>query len=313
MLTEKLYVSSSPHFRGKNSTARIMGGVLIALIPAVIAGTILFGWRVLLIVAFCNASCVLLEYICRKVMKRENTIGDLSALVTGTLLALSLPVTINLALAFFGCVVAIVVAKQFFGGLGQNFINPAITGRVAMVMSFPSQMTDWSLLNGTLDAVSTATPRAPGGQWTYMDLFLGNVNGSVGETCKIAILIGFVYLTVRRAINPVIPVLYVGTVAALSPLFGKNPLFEVLSGGLLFVAVFMATDYVTGPISIKGKVIYAVGLGVITILIRVYSNLPECVSYAVMLMNILTPHIDRLTVPKPFGASTSDAKKDAVL
>lgn len=313
MLTEKLYVSSSPHFRGKNSTARIMGDVLIALIPAVIAGTILFGWRVLLIVAFCNASCVLLEYICRKVMKRENTIGDLSALVTGTLLALSLPVTINLALAFFGCVVAIVVAKQFFGGLGQNFINPAITGRVAMVMSFPSQMTDWSLLNGTLDAVSTATPRAPGGQWTYMDLFLGNVNGSVGETCKIAILIGFVYLTVRRAINPVIPVLYVGTVAALSPLFGKNPLFEVLSGGLLFVAVFMATDYVTGPISIKGKVIYAVGLGVITILIRVYSNLPECVSYAVMLMNILTPHIDRLTVPKPFGASTSDAKKDAVL
>lgn len=313
MLTEKLYVSSSPHFRGKNSTARIMGGVLIALIPAVIAGTILFGWQVLLIVAFCNASCVLLEYICRKVMKRENTIGDLSALVTGTLLALSLPVTINLALAFFGCVVAIVVAKQFFGGLGQNFINPAITGRVAMVMSFPSQMTDWSLLNGTLDAVSTATPRAPGGQWTYMDLFLGNVNGSVGETCKIAILIGFVYLTVRRAINPVIPVLYVGTVAALSPLFGKNPLFEVLSGGLLFVAVFMATDYVTGPISIKGKVIYAVGLGVITILIRVYSNLPECVSYAVMLMNILTPHIDRLTVPKPFGASTSDAKKDAVL
>ncbi|HOK69789.1 MAG TPA: RnfABCDGE type electron transport complex subunit D [Bacillota bacterium] len=302
-MTEKLYVSSSPHFRGKNSTARIMGNVLIALIPAVVAGTILFGWRVLLIIAFCNVSCVLLEYLCRKVMKRENTIGDLSAMVTGTLLALSLPVTIPLALAFFGCAVAIVVAKQFFGGLGQNFINPAVTGRVAMAVSFPSQMTDWSLLNGALDAVTAATPRAPDGQWTYLDLFLGNVNGSVGETCKIAILAGFVYLTVRRVINPIIPVLYVGSVAALSPLFGQDPLFEVLSGGLLFVAVFMATDYVTSPLSMKGKAIYAVGLGVITILIRVYASLPECVSFAVMLMNILTPHIDRLTVPKPFGAS----------
>jgi electron transport complex protein RnfD len=250
-----------------------------------------------------GASCVLLEYLCRKVMKRENTISDLSALVTGTLLALSLPVTINLALAFFGCVVAIVVAKQFFGGLGQNFINPAITGRVAMVVSFPTQMTDWTLSNGALDAVTTATPRAPGGQAEYLDLFIGNVNGSIGETCKIAILIGFVYLTVRRVINPIIPVLYVGTVAALAPLFGQDPLYHILSGGLLFVAVFMATDYVTSPLSMKGKAIYAVGLGVFTVLIRVYSSLPEGVSYAVMLMNILTPHIDRLTVPKPFGGT----------
>jgi electron transport complex protein RnfD len=302
MLKEKLYVSSSPHFRGNNSTARIMGDVLIALVPAVIAGTIFFGLRVLLIVAFCNIACVLLEYISRKVMKRDNTVGDLSALVTGTLLALSLPVTINLALAFFGCVVAIVVVKQFFGGLGQNFINPAITGRVAMVVSFPTQMTDWSFTSGgTLDALTTATPRAPGGQWTYLDLFTGNINGSIGETCKIAILVGFVYLTVRRVINPIIPILYVGTVAALAPLLGQDPLFHILSGGLLFVAVFMATDYVTSPLSMKGKAIYAIGLGVFTLLIRIYSNLPECVSYAVMLMNIITPHIDRLTVPKPFG------------
>lgn len=304
MLKEKLYVSSSPHFRGNNSTTRIMGDVLIALIPVIIAATILFGLRVLLIVAFCGASCVILEYLCRKVMKRENTISDLSALVTGTLLALSLPVTIHLALAFFGCVVAIVVAKQFFGGLGQNFINPAITGRVAMVVSFPTQMTNWSLADGALDALTTATPRAPGGQASYLDLFTGNVNGSIGETCKIAILIGFVYLTVRRVINPIIPVLYVGTVATLAPVFGQDPLFHILSGGLLFVAVFMATDYVTSPLSLKGKAVYAVGLGIITVLIRVYSSLPEGVSYAVMLMNILTPHIDRLTVPKPFGGTS---------
>jgi electron transport complex protein RnfD len=218
MLNEKLYVSSSPHFRGKNSTTRIMGDVLIALVPAIIAASIIFGLRVLLIVAFCDISCVLLEYLCRKVMKRDNTISDLSALVTGTLLALSLPVTINLLLAFFGCVVAIVVAKQFFGGLGQNFINPAIAGRVAMVVSFPTQMTNWSGFKQITDAVSTATPRsteAPA-HWTYLDLFTGNVNGSIGETCKIAILIGFIYLTVRLVINPIIPVLYVGTVAALA-------------------------------------------------------------------------------------------------
>lgn len=299
-MNEQLYVSSSPHFRSKNSTAKIMADVLIALVPVIIASAILFGLRVLLIVAFCDISCILLEYISRKVMKRNNTINDLSALVTGTLLALSLPVTINLLLALFGCVVAIVVAKQFFGGIGNNFINPAIAGRVAMVVSFPTQMTDWSFVKEGVDAVTTATPLA-GGEWSYIDLWIGNVRGSIGETCTIAILIGFVYLLIRRVIKPIIPLFFIGTIAVLAFAFGENPLFQMLSGGALFVAVFMATDYSTSPLTNKGKVIFGIGCGAITILIRVFGSLPEGVSYAILLMNIITPHIDKLTVPKSFG------------
>ncbi|HAN21540.1 MAG: hypothetical protein A2Y15_00560 [Clostridiales bacterium GWF2_36_10] len=303
-MTEKLFVSSSPHFRGKDSTARIMSDVLIALVPAIIAATIVFGYRVLLIVTFCVTACIVLEYISRKVMKRDMTISDLSAPVTGTLLALSLPVTINLFYALFGCIVAIVVAKQFFGGIGHNFINPAIAGRVAMVVSFPTQMTDWSFVNETVDAVSTATPLA-GGDWSHMDLFLGNVRGSIGETSALAIFIGFAYLLIRRVIKPIVPLSFVGTVALLAFAFGDDPLFHVLGGGLLFVAVFMATDYSTSPLSNKGKVIFGIGCGVITILIRVFAALPDGVSYAILLMNIITPHIDRLTVPKTFGAKKS--------
>lgn len=300
-MLEKLFVSSSPHFRGKDSTTRIMADVLIALVPAIIAATVFFGPRVLLIVAFCDISCILLEYISRKVMKRNMTVGDLSAVVTGTLLALSLPVTINLLLAFFGCVVAIVVVKQFFGGIGQNFVNPAIAARVVMVVSFPTQMNQWSFVNEAVDAVTTATPLAPKADWTYLDLLIGNVGGSIGETCKIAILIGLIYLLIRKVIKPIIPLFFVGTVAVLAFAFGEDPLFQVLSGGLLFVAVFMATDYTTSPLSNKGKVIFGIGCGVITILIRVFASLPEGVSYAILLMNIITPHIDRLTVPKTFG------------
>lgn len=308
MLKEKLFISSSPHLRGNDSTARIMADVLIALIPVVIASTIIFGPRVLLIVAFCNISCVLLEYICRKIMKRDVTIGDLSALVTGTLLALSLPVTINLFLAFFGCVVAIIIAKQFFGGIGQNFVNPAIAARVAMVVSFPTQMTNWAKIGDNVDAVTTATPLG-GGEWTYTDLFLGNIRGSIGETCALAILIGLIYLLVRRVIKPIIPLCFVGTVALGAFVFGEDPLYHVLSGGLLMVAVYMATDYTTSPLTNKGKVIFGIGCGLITILIRVFASLPEGVSYSVLLMNIITPHIDRLTVPKTFGTESVKVNK----
>ncbi|PKM63473.1 MAG: Na+-transporting NADH:ubiquinone oxidoreductase subunit D [Firmicutes bacterium HGW-Firmicutes-21] len=316
-MTEKLFVSSSPHFRGKDSTARIMSDVLIALVPVIIASTIIFGFRVLLIVSFCVSSCVFLEFICRRIMKRYMSIGDLSAPVTGALLALSLPVNISLFLAFFGCVVAIVVAKQFFGGIGQNFINPAIAGRVAMVVSFPTHMTDWSWAGETVDAVTTgtvvdavttATPLA-GGEWTYLDLFLGFVRGSIGETCAAAILIGFMYLLVRRVIKPIIPLYFVGTVAVFAFLFGENIPFHILSGGLLFVAVFMATDYSTSPLSSKGKVFFGIGCGIITVIIRVFGALPEGVSFAILLMNILTPHIDRLTVPKTFGTKRRTGKK----
>jgi electron transport complex protein RnfD len=313
-MTEKLYVSSSPHFRGKDSTARIMRDVLIALIPVVIASTVIFGLRVLLIVSFCVSACVFLEFLCRKIMKRYMSVSDLSAPVTGALLALSLPVSISLLLALVGCVVAIVVAKQFFGGIGQNIVNPAIAGRVAMVVSFPTQMTDWSWAGETVDAVSTgtvadavstATPLA-GGEWTYIDLLLGNIRGSIGETCAAAILVGFVYLLIRRVIKPIIPVAFVGTVAVFSVFFGEDALFQLLSGGLLFVAVFMATDYSTSPLSSKGKVFFGVGCGLITILIRAFGSLPEGVSFAILLMNIITPHIDRYTVPKTFGTKKKE-------
>ena len=317
-MSEKLYISSSPHFRSKNSTAKIMADVLIALVPVVIASAVIFGLRSLLIVAFCDISCVILEYVSRKIMKRNNTINDLSALVTGTLLALSLPVTINLLFALFGCVVAIVVVKQFFGGIGNNFVNPAIAGRVAMVVSFPTQMTDWSYVNeiidsissatNSVDAITTATPLA-GGEWSYLDLFIGNIRGSIGETCVICILMGFAYLLVRRVIKPFVPLCYIGTVAVLAFALGEDPLFHIMSGGVLFAAVFMATDYSTSPLTNKGKIIFGVGCGIITLIIRVFASLPEGVSYAILLMNIITPHIDRLTVPKSFGVSKRMAAK----
>lgn len=307
-MENKLYVSSSPHFRSKNSTTKIMADVLIALVPVIIAATIFFGIRVLLIVAFCDIACILLEYVSRKVMKRNNTIHDLSAVVTGTLLALSLPVTINLLLALFGCVVAIVVVKQFFGGIGNNFVNPAIAGRVAMVVSFPIQMTDWTFVNETVDAVTTATPLA-GGEWSYIDLLIGNVRGSIGETCTIAILIGFVYLVIRRVIKPIIPLCFIGAIAVLAFVFGEDPIYQMLGGGALFVAVFMATDYSTSPLTNKGKIIFGIGCGTITILIRVFGSLSEGVSYAILLMNIITPHIDRLTIPKSFGAPKKAVSK----
>ncbi len=210
------------------------------------------------------------------------------------------------------------VVKQFFGGIGNNFVNPAIAGRVAMVVSFPTQMTDWSYVNeiidsissatNSVDAITTATPLA-GGEWSYLDLFIGNIRGSIGETCVICILIGFAYLLVRRVIKPFVPLCYIGTVAVLAFALGEDPLFHIMSGGVLFAAVFMATDYSTSPLTNKGKIIFGVGCGIITLIIRVFASLPEGVSYAILLMNIITPHIDRLTVPKSFGVSKRMAAK----
>lgn len=294
----KLTVSSSPHLRGNATTDRIMLDVLIALCPCIIAGCVLYGLRVLLIVGFTTAVCMLLEFLSRIVMKREQTVGDLSAAVTGVLLGLLMPLNIPLHLTLVGCVTAIVVVKQMFGGIGNNFINPALAGRIVMLVSFPSQMQDF-----TGDAVTTATPLAAsyaeGGG--YLDFFLGNMGGCIGETCKAAILLGFVYLLIRRVISPIIPLCYVGTVALFSLAVGEDALLAVLTGGLLFGAVYMATDYVTSPVSQWGKVIYAVGCGLITILIRLYANMPEGVSFAIVLMNITVPLIERITVRKTFG------------
>ena len=243
-------------------------------------------------------------------MKRPQTVGDLSCVVTGILLALNLPVTINPFIAIFGGVVAIVVVKQMFGGIGQNFVNPALTARIILLNSFPSRMTHWVQpfdYAATADAVTSATPlgilKEGGGELpSYLDLFLGNTGGCLGETCALALLIGGIYLIARRVISPVIPVTYLATAAVFSALFGRDPLFDLLSGGLMLGAFFMATDYTTSPLYFWGRVVFAIGCGALTMVIREFGSLPEGVSYSIILMNILTPLIERYIKPQAFGA-----------
>ncbi len=308
-MEEKLIVSSSPHIVKSTTTQRIMLDVIIALLPAVIASCVIFGFRAFLIIADTVAVAVLTEYICRKVMKRENTVTDLSAVVTGLLLALNLPVGINPLIAAFGSVIAIAVVKQMFGGIGCNFVNPALTARIILMSSFPSEMTTWAepfyYLTGSVDAVTGATPLAQNAAGevsaSYLDLFLGNTGGCLGETCALALLLGGIYLVARRVISPVIPLTYLGTVAVMSLIFGQDVLFQLLSGGLMIGAIFMATDYTTSPITVKGKVIYAIGCGILTFLIRTYANSSEGVSFSILIMNILVPLIERAARSKPFG------------
>ena len=308
----KLFVSSSPHLRSKKTTTGIMLDVIIALVPSLIAAVVFFGFKALLLAFICAATSVLTEFICRKVMKRDNTIMDLSAAVTGLLLALNLPVDVSPFIAVFGCVVAIVVVKQMFGGIGYNFVNPALAARVVLLVSFPTAMTTWTNTRfmETVDGVTSATPLAmEEGAFSYLDLFLGNVGGSMGEICTLAILLGGIYLVARRVISPIIPVVYLGTAAVMSLILGLDPLYQLMSGGIMLGAVFMATDYVTSPITRWGKVIFGVGLGVLTMLIRTYSNLPEGVSFAILLMNILVPHIETLTKPRAFGEKRKKGEK----
>ena len=320
---KKLTVSASPHVRSSYTVPDIMLDVIIALVPALIASIVLFGFRSLLITVVCVASCIVFEYISRKIMKRNTTISDLSAIVTGMLLAFNLPVTIPLWMCIVGCFFAIVVVKQFFGGIGQNFVNPAIGGRIVMLVSFSSAMTNWTQplkWKDGLDAVSAATPLASleaGGDMTALpsliEMFLGVRGGCIGETCAAALLLGFVYLLIRKVIKPTIPLCFVGTVAVIMLIAGKGSfefmLYEVLSGGLLLGAIFMATDYATSPITTNGKIIFAIGCGIITAVIRLFANLPEGVSYAIIIMNILVPHIETITKPRPFGAEKEKKSK----
>lgn len=311
-MEEKLIVSSSPHIRSGATTHKIMMDVIIALVPAGIASIIIFGPKALLIIAVSIASCVLSEYVSRKVMKRENTIGDLSAVVTGLLLAYNLPVTINPVIAAFGGVIAIVVVKQMFGGIGQNFVNPALTARIILMNSFPAQMASWAkpfyYLQSSSDAITTASPLGLLKQGasidqlpSYLNMFIGDRAGCLGETCVLALLLGGIYLVVRKVISPVIPLCYIGTVALFSALMGRNVLVDLFSGGLMLGAIFMATDYTTSPITVKGRIIFAVGCGLITILIRDFGSLPEGVSYSIVVMNILVPLIESATRPVAFG------------
>ena len=303
----KLHVSSSPHFKSNNSTRRIMLDVIIALCPAAIAACVIFGMRSLVLIAVCVATCVLLEYVSRKIMKRDTTIGDLSAVVTGLLLALNLPVDINPLIAMFGCLIAIVVVKQMFGGIGMNFVNPALAARIVLLVSFPSAMMHWVPALGApqaaaVDAATSATPLvAEPGVYSYVDLLLGRCSGSIGEVCAVALILGGIYLVIRRVISPIIPCVYLATAALMSLIVGLDPLYQLLSGGILLGAIFMATDYTTSPVTKWGKVIFAFGCGVLTILLRAFSNMPEGGSFSILLMNILVPLIERATVPRTLG------------
>lgn len=304
-----LLVSSSPHAHCGMNTRDVMRDVIIALLPALAASVWLFGYMALAVEIVCVASAVAAEYLCRIVMKRPQTVGDLSAVVTGLLLAFNLPSSIPLWQAAFGSVVAIVVAKQMFGGLGQNFVNPALVGRIVLMGSFPTEMSNWEVpfaWLGKVDATTAATPLAvmgenPEAPIDLLDLLFGLRGGSLGETCVVALLLGGVYLVVRRVISPMIPLVYIGTVFVLTWLLGANAPAHILSGGLMLGAIFMATDYATCPINRSGKFVYALGCGVLTVLIRQFGSLPDGVSFAIVVMNIATPLIEKVVRPRPFG------------
>ncbi|MBQ9163054.1 MAG: RnfABCDGE type electron transport complex subunit D [Clostridia bacterium] len=285
-----------------------MRDVLIALLPATVAAVVIFGWRSLLVVAVCVASCVLFEALFNLITKKEQTVGDLSAAVTGLLLALNLPANIPIWQCVIGCAFAIIIVKCLFGGIGCNLVNPAITARVFMLISFSSMAAAAAPV--IVDTASGATPLvlfADGGSVPLSDLFFGTTGGALGETCALALLIGFAYLLIRRIITWHIPVAFVGSVFALSFLMegfdAMRSLGLILSGGLLLGAIFMATDYVTSPSTAWGKIIFGLGAGLITFLIRYFGVYPEGVSFAILFMNILTPYIDKLTARKIFGGT----------
>ena len=310
MEKQPLLVSSSPHLHCGMNTRDIMRDVVIALIPALVASVWLFGFRALAVQIVCVGAAIASEYVSRLVMKRPQTVGDLSCVVTGLLLSFNLPVTIPLWQAALGSIAAIVVAKQMFGGLGQNFVNPALVGRIVLMGSFPAEMNDWVVplsWLGKTDAITGATPLSLLADGAAADidplqLLFGLRGGCLGETCVAALLLGGIYLIARHIISPLIPVTYLATVFVLTWLLGSNPVVHVLSGGLVIGAVFMATDYATCPINKLGKLVYAIGCGLITVLIRLYGSLPEGVSFAIVIMNILTPLIEKVTHPRPFGS-----------
>ncbi len=312
--TSQLSVSSSPPLRTPSDTRAIMLDVLIALLPALIASLILFGVWPLVLTVISVVSCVAFEFLYRKLMKKPNTVGDLSAIVTGVLLAYTLPTTAPWWLPVIGSFFAIVIVKQLFGGLGKNFLNPALAGRAFLVASYAALMTSWKAANfeSVADAATYATPLASLHQGTLSStgigaMLLGNTGGCVGEVCSIALLLGGAYLVVRKVISLRIPLSFILTVAVVTFIFprGNNNflwmLQNVLSGGLLLGAIFMATDYCTSPVTPKGQIIYGIGCGLITVLIRYFGSYPEGVSYAILVMNLTVWMIDKNTAPRRFG------------
>ena len=313
-------VSGTPHVRSKESIQSIMRDVIIALVPATAAGIYYFGLKALILIVAAIVSAVFFEWLYEKITKKPVTISDLSAVVTGLLLAMNLPAAAPVWVAIVGSAFAIIFAKQLFGGLGQNFINPALAGRAFLLASYPTEMTTWSVPNGleVADAATYATPlaqlKAGNLDASLGELLMGQCGGTIGETCAIALIIGGVYLLYKHVISWKIPVIYIATVAILFAVIGRQgvrmPLHEICAGGVMLGGIFMATDYASSPVTPKGQIIFAVGAGLITYLIRTFGGYPEGVSYSILIMNCCVPLIERFTEPTIFGAlpKTKEAK-----
>ena len=330
----KLIATSNPHIRSNETTQTIMRDVVVAMLPALVFACVRFGARALALTAVSVVACVFWEWLYRKLMKKHQTVGDLSAVVTGMLLAFVSPVTMPYWMAVVGAFFAIIIVKQLFGGIGKNFVNPALAGRAFLVGSYAGVMTTWvdpaackaPLMGSTADIVTAATPMAylkvgdmEGlvSQYSVSDMFIGMCGGSMGEVSALALLVGGAYLIYRKVIGWQIPVAYIGTVAVLSFLFPKTGsglefmLYSVFGGGLFLGAIFMATDYVTSPVTKKGQLVFGIGCGLFTVLIRYFGSYNEGVCYSIMVMNLLVPLIEKYTKPTRFGVVKSDKKEAA--
>lgn len=322
-MENKYIVSAAPHIHTKTSVSGIMCDVIIALMPSAVFGCLMFGYRAAILIIACILSCMASEFIFNKITKKKNTLGDCSAAVTGLLLALNLPPTVYVYMAVIGSAFAIIIVKQIFGGLGKNFMNPALAARCFMLVAWASAMTAFvnPLAGYGVDAISSATPLAimksgADGAPTLKNAFLGFIPGTIGETSSLMILIGFAYLLIKKVISPRIPLAYVATFAILTFFFGNKgdmsainyTLLQICTGGLLFGAVFMATDYVTTPTTPNGMIIFGIGCGVLTFVIRRFGGYPEGASFSIILMNIASPLIEKATIPKSFGQAAKEVR-----
>ncbi|MGN0599008.1 MAG: RnfABCDGE type electron transport complex subunit D [Oscillospiraceae bacterium] len=307
-----LRVSPSPHRSAGLTTQKIMLMVIIALLPAAVMGCVYFGVKAALVLIQCIIYCVAFEWLFAVAAKKQQTVSDLSAVVTGLLLGMNLPATVPFYIPLIGSFFAIVIVKQLFGGIGQNFANPAIAARIVLMVSFSSEMTNWVL---PFDTATGATPLAAGwydngsamvSPFTFKDMLLGSTGGCIGETCALALIIGGIFLIVTRIISPATPIAFIGVFGALTLIYTGSltvTVYQLLAGGLMIGAFFMATDYATTPLTTKGKIVFGTGCAIITFVIRQFGSFPEGVSFSILLMNLLTPYIDKLCRTKPLGAN----------